>query len=76
VTNAPDQNDGIAPEHWENYYGAIDELDSLPIPAPVNNRDFVAAITKWFSLAVSGDMSAQEAMDGFTTDVDAIIAAT
>jgi ABC-type glycerol-3-phosphate transport system substrate-binding protein len=74
VTNAPDQNDGIAPEHWENYYGAVDELESLPFAAPPNNRDYVASMTKWFSLAVAGDMTAQEAMDGFTEEVDALLA--
>lgn len=73
VTNAPEQNEGIAPEHWENFYGAIDELDSLPIPAPANNRDFVSAITKWFSLASAGDLTAQEALDGFTDEVSAIL---
>jgi ABC-type glycerol-3-phosphate transport system substrate-binding protein len=73
VTNAPEQNEGIAPEGWENYYAMLDDLEALPVPAPVNNRDFTNSLVKWFSLASSGEATAQQAMDGIHEEIAPIL---
>jgi multiple sugar transport system substrate-binding protein len=73
VTNAAEQNEGIAPAGWRNYYAMIDDLDSLPVPAPARNGDYDNALTNWTAMAMSGELTAQEALDGFTADVEAIL---
>jgi multiple sugar transport system substrate-binding protein len=73
VTNAPEQNDGIAPAGWANYYAMLDDLEALPVPAPSQNRDFTNANVKWFSLAGSGELNAQEALDGLHEELVAIL---
>ena len=73
VTNAPEQNEGIAPAGWENYYAMLDDLEALPVPAPAQNRDYVNARNKWFSLAGSGESTAQETLDGLHEELVQIL---
>ncbi len=75
VTNAPEQNDGIAPAGWPNYYAMLDDLEALPVPAPAQNRDYTNARVKWFSLAGSGELNAQDALDGLHEELVGILGA-
>jgi multiple sugar transport system substrate-binding protein len=75
VTNDPAQNEGVAPSNWQAYYGMLDNLEAMLVPAPQNNQGFTDAMTRWISLAMSGELSAQEALDGFNTDLEAALAA-
>jgi multiple sugar transport system substrate-binding protein len=73
VTNAPDQNEGITPSNWRAYYAMLDELDSEPVTAPPQNRDYTNALVKWFSLAMSNEATAQEALDGLQEELTRVL---
>jgi len=73
VTNAPEQNEDIAPSNWRAYYAQIDDVEAYPVPAPAQYTDFDTSLTKWMSLAMNDGMNAQEALDGFTDEVNAIL---
>lgn len=73
VTNAPEQNEGIAPSNWQAYYGMLDDNVAMPVPAPSQNRDFTNALTKWFSLSGNGEATPQAALDGLHEELTAIL---
>src|SRR5690606_31379015 len=73
VTNAPEQNEGITPSNWRAYYAMLDDLDSEPVTAPPQNRDFTNALVKWFSLAMSNEATAQEALDGLQEELTRVL---
>ena len=73
VTNAPEQNEGIAPSNWQAYYGMLDDTEAMPVPAPSQNRDFTNALTKWFSLSGNGELTPQAALDGLHEELTTVL---
>jgi ABC-type glycerol-3-phosphate transport system substrate-binding protein len=73
VTNAPEQNEGVAPSNWQAYYGMLDDNEAIPVPAPSQNRDFTNSLTKWFSLAGNGEATPQAALDGLHEELTAVL---
>ncbi|MEZ4865478.1 MAG: substrate-binding domain-containing protein [Caldilineaceae bacterium] len=63
------------PAHWEVFYNTLDEHpDTAPIPAPPVSNPMTTAYTKYTGLAMSGEMTAQEAMDGLQKELEEIFA--
>lgn len=73
VTNDPAQNEGIAPSNWRVFYNQLDELESLPMPAPPQNRDFTNIFTKYIGLAMANEISAEDAMNNMHTELNAML---
>ena len=58
------------PEHWNIFYDTVDKLlDSGPIPAPPSSNPMTRAFTKYTGLAMTGDMTPKEALDGMQRDL-------
>lgn len=63
------------PVHWEVFYNTLDEHpDTAPIPAPPVSNPMTTAYTKYTGLAMSSEMTAQEAMDGLQKELEEIFA--
>jgi multiple sugar transport system substrate-binding protein len=73
VTNAPEQNEGVAPENWPVYYNQLDELPAVPIPAPPQNRDFTTIFTRYIGLAMANEMAPQEALDNMHGELNRML---
>lgn len=63
------------PVHWEVFYNTLDENpDTAPIPAPPISNPMTTAYTKYTSLAMTFEMTAQEAMDDLQKELEEIFA--
>ncbi len=63
------------PVHWEVFYNTLDENpDTAPIPAPPISNPMTTAYTKYTSLAMTFEQTAQEAMDGLQKELEEIFA--
>lgn len=72
VTNDPAIN-GDSPSNWQVYYNQLDELESLPIPAPPQNRDFTNIFTKYVGLAMANEIAPQAAMDSMHAELNTML---
>jgi ABC-type glycerol-3-phosphate transport system substrate-binding protein len=62
-------------QNWHVFYDALDERpDTAPIPAPVFSIEMTNIYTRFTSLATGGEMSAQDALDGMQTELEALYA--
>ena len=63
------------PANWQVFYETLDKYpDTAPIPAPPVSNPMTTAYTKYTGLAMSGEMTAQEAMDGLQAELEEIYA--
>ncbi|MEZ4679111.1 MAG: extracellular solute-binding protein [Caldilineaceae bacterium] len=63
------------PANWQVFYETLDKYpDTAPIPAPPVSNPMTTAYTKFTGLAMSGEMTAQEAMDGLQAELEEIYA--
>lgn len=63
------------PEHWEVFYDTLDEHpDTAPIPAPPQANPMTTIFTKYTSLAMSYEMTVQEALDAMQADLEELFA--
>lgn len=59
------------PEHWQVFYDTLTEHpDTAPIPAPPEASPMTTAFTKRTSEAVTGQKTAQEALDALQQDLE------
>jgi ABC-type glycerol-3-phosphate transport system substrate-binding protein len=62
-------------ENWHVFYDALDlRPDTAPIPAPVFSIQMTNIYTRFTSLATSGEMTPQAALDGMQTELEALYA--
>ena len=62
-------------ENWNVFYDALDARpDTGPIPAPVFSNEMTNIYTRFTSLATSGEMTPQEALDGMQAELEALYA--
>ena len=64
------------PPNWKVFYDTLDRPDTGPIPAPPQANAITNIYTRYTGLAVSGEMSAQEAMDQAQAEMEALYART
>jgi multiple sugar transport system substrate-binding protein len=72
VTNDPAINED-SPASWQVFYDQLDAIESLPIPAPPQNRDFTNIFTKYVGLALANEMEAQAALDSMHTELNTML---
>ncbi len=72
VTNDPAINTD-SPANWKVFYDQVDKLESLPIPAPPQNRDFTNIFTKYVGLAMANEMKAEDALKSMHTELNAML---
>ncbi|MBK9749728.1 MAG: extracellular solute-binding protein [Chloroflexi bacterium] len=62
-------------ENWHVFYDALDQRpDTAPIPAPVFSIEMTNIYTRFTSLATSGEMTPQAALDGMQAELEALYA--
>lgn len=62
-------------ENWHVFYDALDARpDTGPIPAPVFSIEMTNIYTRFTSLATSGEMTPQAALDGMQAELEALYA--
>jgi len=64
------------PANWEVFYATLDRPDTGPIPAPPEANAVTNIHTRYTGLAVSGELSPQEAMDQAQAELEALFART
>lgn len=63
------------PANWHVFYDTLDKRsDTGPIPAPVFSIEMTNIYTRFTSLATSGEMTPQQALDGMQTELEALYA--
>ena len=64
------------PANWEVFYDTLDRPDTAPIPAPPEANAVTNIHTRFTGLALSGEMSPQEAMDQAQAELETLFART
>ena len=61
------------PKNWQVFYDTLDQHpDTAPIPAPPQANPMTAIFTKYTGLAMAGEKSAKDALDGMQKDLEAL----
>lgn len=58
------------PEHWNVFYDCLDLPGTAPIPSPPEAQEITVLYTKYTGLAMSEEMTPQEAMDAMQADME------
>lgn len=67
---------GTGPANWQIFYDTLDKHpDTAPIPAPPKSNPMTTIFTKYTGLAVTMEMTAQEALDAMQKDLEDLLAA-
>lgn len=64
------------PANWQVFYDTIDRPDTYPIPSPPEARAMTGIHNRYTGLAVSGELSPQEALDQAQAELEALFART
>lgn len=67
---------GTGPANWEIFYDTLDaHPETAPIPAPPKSNPMTTIFTKYTGLAVTGEMTPQDALDAMQKDLEDLFAA-
>lgn len=68
-----DRFEETGPANWQVFYATLDERpDTTPIPAPPQSNEMTSIFTRFTSLAMSGEQTAQQALDGMQAELEAL----
>jgi multiple sugar transport system substrate-binding protein len=63
------------PANWQVFYDTLDKYpDTAPIPAPPEANQITSIFTKYTGLAMAGDSTAKDALDGMQQELEAVYA--
>ncbi|MCC6175867.1 MAG: extracellular solute-binding protein [Chloroflexi bacterium] len=63
-------------KNWKVFYDTLDKHpDTAPIPAPPESNQFATLMIKYVDLAITGEQTAQAALDGLHTEVTKLLQA-
>jgi ABC-type glycerol-3-phosphate transport system substrate-binding protein len=66
---------GTGPVNWQVFYDTLDKHpDTAPIPAPPQSNPMTTIFTKYTGLAVTFEMTPQEALDAMQKDLEELFA--
>ena len=68
----PEAYEPTGPDNWQVFYDTLDHMDVSPIPSPPQAVEVTNIYTRFTSLATSGDMTAQDALDGMQAELEAL----
>jgi ABC-type glycerol-3-phosphate transport system substrate-binding protein len=61
------------PANWQVFYATLDERpDTTPIPAPPQSNEMTNIFTRFTSLAMTGEMTPKDALDGMQAELEAL----
>jgi len=61
------------PQHWQVFYDTLDKHpDTAPIPAPPESNPMTTIFTKYTGLAVTGEQTPKDALDGMQKELEAL----
>jgi len=64
------------PANWHVFYDTVDRPDTGPIPAPPEANAVTSVHTRFTGLALSGELSPQDALDQAQAELEALFART
>jgi ABC-type glycerol-3-phosphate transport system substrate-binding protein len=63
------------PAHWQVFYDTLDQHpDTAPIPAPPQSNEMTSIFMRYTDLAMTGERTPKEALDGMQGELEALFA--